>query len=52
MIFFYSGSFLSNFYCAPFTVDGVTYKHTEQYIMYHKALLFHDTSVAANHSYL
>ena len=36
-----SASPLSNFYPATFKVDGLTYKHSEQYYQYHKAI-FHD----------
>lgn len=34
--------FLSNKYPAPFTLEGITYKHSEQYKMAKKALLFED----------
>lgn len=33
-------SFLSNFYYAPFVVDGLQFRWSEQYFMYQKALLF------------
>lgn len=37
---------LSNFYEAPFAVNGIGYWHTEQYIMHQKAVLFGDSLVA------
>lgn len=35
-------SCLSQWYPAPFIIDNVEYKTTEQYMMYRKALLFND----------
>lgn len=34
--------FLSNWYDAPFTLEGIRYRHVEQYMMAKKALLFGD----------
>lgn len=36
------GSYFSNFYPAPFTVDGIQFRTSEHYLMYHKAVLFGD----------
>ena len=36
--------FLSNWYPAEFTIDGVTYRDTEQYFMAQKAIRFGDTT--------
>ncbi len=45
--FWQSGSPFSNWYQpSDFTVDGVTYNCSEQYMMHMKALLFNDTEVA------
>ncbi|HIR92233.1 MAG TPA: NADAR family protein [Candidatus Egerieimonas intestinavium] len=38
--------YLSNWYLSKFTVDGVTFSSTEQYMMYKKALLFQDQESA------
>lgn len=39
----------SNWYPCIFVDDlGITYYNTEQYIMYHKALLFNDSTVASS----
>ena len=46
MIFFYSGSFFSNFYPTSFIVDDIIYKHVEQFIMYQKAIYFEDYETA------
>jgi ribA/ribD-fused uncharacterized protein len=43
---FYSGPFSQWFPCT-FTVDGVVYNRTEQYMMHQKALFFGDTEIAA-----
>ena len=37
----------SNWYPSPFTVDGVTFAHAEQYMMYQKAIVFGATETAA-----
>ena len=37
---------LSNFYPAPFTLDGVQYKNTEQFIQHIKAKYFNDNTTA------
>ena len=37
---------LSNFYPAPFTMDGIHYKNTEQYIQHNKAKFFKDDATA------
>lgn len=39
--------FLSNWYLSSFTIDGVKFSSAEQYMMYQKAICFHDTSIAA-----
>lgn len=39
--------FMSNWYPSAFTVDGVIFSSMEQFMMYHKAIYFHDKSVAA-----
>ena len=38
--------FLSNWYPCKFNVTGVTYTSMEQYMMHHKAILFHDYTTA------
>ena len=38
--------YLSNWYPSVFTMNGVTFSSMEQYMMYHKALLFGDEKVA------
>ena len=40
--------FLSNWYPACFTLDGMTFSSTEQYIMYRKCMLFDDRLSAAS----
>lgn len=40
-IYFY-GSFMSNWYSAPFTIDYVEYDTVEQYFMTKKAIIFKD----------
>lgn len=42
--FFYHG-YLSNFYPAKFEENGITFHNTEQYMMYHKAVLFKDNEI-------
>ena len=37
--------YLSNWYPAPFTSEGIRYANTEQYMMAKKALLFKDFAV-------
>ena len=39
--------YLSNWYPAAFTLDGITFSSTEQYIMYRKCKIFGDDSSAA-----
>ena len=39
--------YLSNWYLSDFTVDGVKFTSMEQYMMYRKALCFHDSDIAA-----
>ena len=39
--------YLSNWYPAPFTLDGVRYSSTEQYIMHEKCAIFGDGAAAA-----
>ena len=38
--------YLSNWYPSRFTVDGKEFSSMEQYMMYQKAVLFHDTKIA------
>ena len=38
--------YLSNWYLSEFTVDCIKFSSMEQYMMYEKALLFHDQEVA------
>lgn len=38
--------YLSNWYPACFTVDGVKFSSMEQFMMYRKAVRFHDDSIA------
>jgi ribA/ribD-fused uncharacterized protein len=44
-VFFWNGIY-SQWYKASFTVEGNTFTSAEQYMMYHKALLFEDQEVA------
>lgn len=44
--FFGANSPLSNWHVAPFTVNGVSFHHVEQFMMYCKACLFGDVQVA------
>ena len=39
--------YLSNWYPASFTLDGITFSSTEQYIMYRKCQIFGDTASAS-----
>lgn len=39
--------YLSNWYLSDFTVNGIRYSSMEQYMMYQKALCFHDADIAA-----
>lgn len=39
--------YLSNWYLSSFTVDKVTFSSMEQFMMYRKAVFFHDDNVAA-----
>ncbi len=38
--------YLSNWYLSEFTIDEVTFSSMEQYMMYKKALCFHDMDIA------
>lgn len=38
--------FLSNWYLKRFSVNGICFSSTEQYMMYKKAVLFNDTAIA------
>jgi hypothetical protein len=38
--------YLSNWYLSDFTVGDISFTSMEQYMMYHKAVCFHDASVA------
>lgn len=47
-LFFYeTQSPLSQWYKCSFTENGITFQSSEQYMMYHKALLFEDRDIAA-----
>jgi ribA/ribD-fused uncharacterized protein len=47
IIFFYSDkSFLSQWYPAKFKENEIEFSSAEQYMMYHKALCFHDVKTA------
>ena len=37
--------YLSNWYLSDFTVDGVKFTSMEQYMMYRKAICFHDSDI-------
>lgn len=39
--------YLSNWYLSHFTVDGRTFSTMEQFMMYRKAICFHDSDIAA-----
>lgn len=39
--------YLSNWYLSHFTVDGKTFSSMEQFMMYRKAICFHDSDIAA-----
>ena len=39
--------FLSNWYLSDFTVDGIKFSSMEQYMMYMKAIVFDDKSIAS-----
>lgn len=39
--------YLSNWYPSRFFLDGITFTSMEQYMMYQKAICFHDDTVAA-----
>lgn len=38
--------YLSNWYMSPFSVSGQNFTSMEQYMMYHKAICFHDHDIA------
>ncbi len=38
--------YLSNWYLSDFEIDGIKYSSMEQYMMYQKAVLFHDNEIA------
>lgn len=44
-VFFWRG-WLSNFWHAPFELDGLTFQNTEQYFMWKKAITFNDQDIA------
>jgi len=39
--------YLSNWYMSDFTVDGIKFSSMEQFMMYRKAVCFHDKEIAA-----
>ena len=39
--------YLSNWYPSPFTKDGIAFSSMEQFMMYRKAVCFHDNGIAA-----
>ena len=41
-----SNGVFSQWYLSPFEEDGIQFVNAEQYMMYHKAMLFNDTTVA------
>lgn len=47
VLFFKNSEAFSNWYPAQFTVDGVAFSSSEQYMMHAKAVLFGDTAMAA-----
>jgi len=47
VLFFKNSEAFSNWYPAKFTVDGVAFSSSEQYMMHAKAMLFGDTAMAA-----
>lgn len=38
--------YLSNWYPSFFTIDGITFSSVEQFMMYRKAICFHDNNIA------
>ena len=38
--------YLSNWYLSEFTIDDIAFSSMEQYMMYEKAILFHDQETA------
>lgn len=38
--------YLSNWYRSPFDIDGIGFSSMEQFMMYQKAICFHDTTIA------
>lgn len=44
-VFFWGGPF-SQWYPSKFIIDGITFTHAEQYMMYKKAMLFSDAETA------
>ena len=43
---YFWGSYLSQWYKSPFIESGINFNTAEQYMMFHKALLFGDTDIA------
>lgn len=41
-----NNGYLSNWYLSEFTVDDIRFSSMEQYMMYEKAVLFHDKETA------
>lgn len=41
-----ANGYLSNWYLSEFEAEGIRYSSMEQYMMYQKAILFHDTETA------
>ncbi len=38
--------YLSNWYPSPFKMDGIVFSSMEQFVMYRKAICFHDNNIA------
>ena len=41
--------YLSNWYLSEFCIDNIHFTSMEQYMMYKKAVLFHDTEIASKY---
>lgn len=47
LFFWRTADYMSNWHLTAFTIDNITFNCTEQYMMYSKAVLFGDTTIAA-----